>query len=214
MIRLSYSMCNEIIKTPHAYLNRVGGLKKKTSPAMEKGKQIHRIIQDSLCGDTPHPLFADVPTFEIVEKIDLDPATKIEFQHNDKYSVIGYADGLNQSRTAVVEIKSGAKTWSISDFNKLAQWKIYKLGIPTLEQAFFITVPQDISGWNRTNIKFFKLQITDKHQQEARDFLDQAIHVIENIKDYVEKEQIGKFNRCFYQECPWGCDSDETIQST
>jgi hypothetical protein len=208
--RLSYSTLQSTILAPHTYINRLSGLKTFSTTFFEEGKEIHRIISDSVSGKTPHPLLKDIPNFPIVEKVDFDPAIKFEFDVNDKYYMIGFVDGLTNEKDQILEIKSG-KSWSAGDFNRLMQWRIYAMGIPTAKKVWLVNTPRDEKIWMPETIKIYNADITPKHKEEAMNFINKGIAIIENIREEVEKEMQkkkdsnwqGRSRYCFYENCSW-----------
>lgn len=208
---LSYSTLNALINSPHTWVCKQMQLDTFSTHYLEEGKKAHQIISASVSGKTPHHLLSTLPLFPIVEEVEFDPRTKIFFDIDDNYSVIGYVDGLSQDKDELLEIKSG-KVWSALDFHKLMQWRIYALGLPTIKKAWLVNTPRDHYLWTRDNIRVFNTEVTDKHKTEARDFINKGIYIIENIKDAVAKEMEmkkekgleGKRSRlCFYVNCPY-----------
>lgn len=209
-ISLSYSTLNATIHSPHVYLNKLMGLKTFSIQAFADGHKIHRLIQDHCSGVTPHPLLVNTPAFSLVETEDFDEKMKIEFDINDKYKIIGYVDMKDPDTGRFGEIKSG-KPWSAGEFARSPQWKIYAVGMPEYRQAYLINTPKDLSLWTPDTIRIFSKDITEEDKEQARIFIRQGLHVIENIKEEVdiemnikkEKGWNGRSRWCFYEGCSW-----------
>ena len=208
MVRLSFSTLNTTIQAPHTYINKMLGMKTFSIQAFEDGKKIHKIIQDHCSGVTPHKLLASVPTFSVVETMDFDPKMRIEFPVNDKYSMNGFVDMLDPKTKTFGEIKSG-KAWSAGEFARTPQWKIYAVGLPEYKKVYLINTPKDEKLWMPETIRIFNKDITEEDKQQAMDFIQKGIAVIENIRDEVDKEMAmrkekgwtGRSRSCFYEEC-------------
>jgi hypothetical protein len=209
MIKLSYSTMNSLILSPHTYFNKLRGLKTYSIPAFEAGKKCHGIIQRHVSGAELHPLLENLPIFSMVETVDFDPKMKFEFPFNDKYVIHGFIDGLNPDTKEMLEIKTG-KQWSAADFAKLIQWKIYCMAKPEYQKIWLINTPSDPEQWNRSTTKVFNTLTTPKDILNAKEFIEHAIFVIENLGAEIEKEMavkkekgITKDFNCFYIGCSW-----------
>lgn len=201
MTSLSYSTMNALINEPHTYLCKMMDLKTRIMPAMEDGKKAHRVIQESVSGKTPNKLLENLPKFSVVETIEKDPKTKVTFPISDKYFFNGYYDGANPETGDLLEIKTGVR-WSVGDFARLVQWKLYALGMPEYKNMWFFNSPRNPEEWNAGNTRIYNIEITEDHKKQARDFIDKAIYIIEHIKDYPLKTE--KFSRwCNYVGCPY-----------
>jgi len=181
-IRLSYSTINELFAEPHTYLNKIMGIPRHTSQAMEEGKSAHKIIQEHVSGKKLNPLLDKLPQFGIVETMDRDSKTEIKYQINDKYYLIGYADGIDLKTNSLLEVKSGKK-WTPLEFARLMQWRLYLLGLPDIKTVYLVNTPRLESDWNSDNIRIFKTTVVKNDIKNAKEYLQRAIYMIENIKD-------------------------------
>jgi hypothetical protein len=187
------------------------GLKTFSIADFEAGKKMHRIIQDHCSGVTHNDLLTQLPKFSLVETEDFDQKMKIEFDVNDKYSLRGYVDMKDPETRMFGEIKSGGKSWTAGEFARHPQWKIYALAMPEYTKAWLISVPKDDALWSRETIRVFNKDITDEDKKQAKEFIDQGIHIIENIRDAIDREQeekrakgyTGRSRYCFYVGCDW-----------
>lgn len=205
MITLSYSTMNALIQEPHTWLAKQLGLKTMTTQDFEDGKRAHRAVQDHVAGIRKMSLLESLPSFPDVEVKDFDEKMRFEIPFDDRYSVIGFIDGLNHETGEFLEIKSGAN-WSTSRFMNLAQWKIYSLAYPDYKKVWFVNTPKtDPSTWLPNEIIMFNADINDTHKEQAREFISSAIEVIDNIdkymKDYKKPDYRSRY--CYYIGCPW-----------
>lgn len=192
------------------------GLKTFSSPAMEEGKIAHQVIQKHCSGVIPLPILRNIPSFSIVEEKEWDERLKIKFDINEKYGFHGWVDGLEPSRKDFLEIKSSGTPWTLSRFANLAQWKCYALGLPDYKKIFLVNVPRTADLWNDSTIKIFNKDITDIDKQQAWDFINKGISILENISEEVEREMDikdasnykGRSRYCFYIGCTW-CEGEK-----
>jgi CRISPR/Cas system-associated exonuclease Cas4 (RecB family) len=196
-VRLSYSMMNELFLCPHTYINKINGLKRYTNQAMKDGTQVHRIIQEHVSGKTKNELLKDLPLFEKVETKDLDEKMKVEFHIDDKYYFVGYVDGLDPKTGRMLEIKSGKK-WSIGDFNRLMQWRLYSYVLPHYKTVYMVNTPRKVEEWSEYNVNVYQKDVTEKDIEMAKKYIDKAIYTIEHIG---EQELYGKNWACNYIDC-------------
>ena len=118
MIELSYSTMNALIHEPHTFICKyVLDLDTFTTPYLQEGSRLHRIVQDHVSGRAAHPGLAHLPYFPHVEQRPFDPAMHVRLPIDDKFSFIGYVDGLNprrssfwRSRPAPAGASSGSST--------------------------------------------------------------------------------------------------------
>jgi hypothetical protein len=200
---------------PHTYLNKISGLKTFSTYNFEAGKKIHRIIQDHCSGVSTHDLLVNLPRFAVVETKDFDENLKISFSINDKFDMIGYVDMKDPDTFTMGEIKSG-RVWSAGDFARLAQWKIYALGLPEYKKIYLINTPKELAFWTPRTIRVFSKEITDGDKEDARLFIKKGLNIIENLKEAVDEEMklkaekgyTGRDRNCFYQGCTY-CQNDE-----
>lgn len=196
MILLSYTTLNDLINEPHTYLCKVMGLQKFTTPQMNEGKEAHRIIQAHISDiKFDERLGMITEHFPIVEEKDQDEKTHFTYPINDTYAIHGYIDGINLENKRFLEIKTSSTPWSIQKFNKLIQWKIYALS-GDFEEVVFITCTRDIR-----KVAKYSIKITTDHIQEALDFINKGIAILES-GDFSYKGQ-GKSKYCNYIGCPF-----------
>lgn len=209
-IRLSFSTINALTNSPHTYLNKLMGLPTFSIQAFEDGKRCHKIIQDHASGVKVNPLLADLPPFPLVERVDFDENMRVEFDINNKYSMIGYVDMLNPDTKEFGEIKTG-KQWSVADFARSPQLKIYALGLRDYKKMWLVNTPKDETLWMPQTIKIYNKEITELDKTQAMDFIMRGITIIEDIKNAValemknkkEKGYMGRSRFCFYTGCEW-----------
>lgn len=205
MIKLSYSTMSSLINAPHTWINKAMGLPTRTTTFFEEGKEAHRIVQDSVSGVKPHPLMADFPPFELVEREDFDPQMKIERKFNSKYTVHGYVDLLSHKRRAFGDIKSG-QTWSVRKMATHPQFWIYYWALDYPDFTL-INLPRNQDEWSHDRFQVYNMRFNQTHKDKAQEWIGKAIEVIENIGDYLKQEDLQKSRHyCFYQDCPMGCD--------
>lgn len=201
MINLSFTTMNALIHEPHTWLNKQMGLKTYQSDFMKDGKIAHKIIQDHVSGIQENALLNNLPAFPVVESEDFDPRCKVVFPIDGNYSFHGYVDGLNPETGEMLEVKSGRK-WSVGDFQKLPQWKLYMLALPEFKKIWLVNVPRTLEMWNTDNIRVFNKVVTSNDLDDARRFIKNAIHVIENIDQY-ELRPAKKSGYCYYENCSY-----------
>lgn len=204
MIWLSYSTINNTINCNKYYLNhKVLGTPSVTFDYFTLGKEAHDIIQKHVSGTQEDPRLTkagvSLPEFKfpIVEKIDFDPETKFEIPFNDNYGVIGYLDGLDPDGKRFLEIKTGAKAWSMGQFIQLPQRKIYALAHPDYTKMIAITTNRDLS-----EIKKYELNLTEKDREDAKEFIQKGIDIIE--EGLFEGGEKVDCPRCVFRDaCQW-----------
>jgi len=203
---LSYSTMNAVINEPHVWLCKQMGLKTYQTNAMAEGKAAHRIIQDHVSGVKINEALAkkNLPTFSIVEEKEWDDRLKTTFEINDKYSFHGWLDGKEPERGDLLEIKTG-KSWSVGEFARLVQWKLYAVGEPKYKKIYFVNAPRDPEIWMPETIKIFAQDLTPEHAKAAQDFITKAIDIIEHIKEQTLNIPY-KSRYCYYIDCPF-CES-------
>jgi hypothetical protein len=206
MKTLSYSTMNTLLECPHTWLCKQMGLKTFDTDSFKDGRIAHNIIQSHVCGVEKNPLLLNLPTFSMVEEVDFDEKMKIEYQYDDDTKIIGFVDGKDPERKDFLEIKSG-RIWSMADFARLPQWKIYSLALSDYKKVWFVNVPKDKNRWNSVTVRVFNANITEHHKMQAKEFIKAALDVIANIDTYMDGVQKAPRNRyCFYEGCPWCID--------
>ena len=195
MITLSYTTINNLILEPHTWLCKQMGLPTFTTGAMTEGKAAHKVIQEHVSGRVIDPRLEMVKcTFKTVETKDQDPATHFLIPHSKNYAVHGYLDGLDIDR--FLEIKTSSNPWSMGQFARLMQWRVYALSNPAYKTAWFITCTRDLR-----NPAVYKIDVTDKDRQMAREWIDKGIAIIEAGNfDY---NGTGRSHFCNYIGCPF-----------
>lgn len=205
MIKLSYSTLNLIYEHPHNYLNKMMGIQQPKTDFFERGKKLHRIIQDHVAGIKKDDRLNHLTLqFPIVETIDFDPKCKIEFNINKNYSMIGYYDGIDAENGRTLEIKTGNKTWSIGQFDKAVQRKIYCVALPYIKENVLITAVSDESMWKINKPKEFSVPVKKEDYKVAMDWIMQGIYRLEHIKEFVDKELEVSDGKCVERFCFWG----------
>jgi hypothetical protein len=193
---------NALVNAPHTWLNKINGLPTRTTPEFEAGKRVHRIVQDSVSGKTPHPLLSNLPTFSKVENCDFDKTMEVTHKINKHYHFHGYADLIDDTRKDFGDIKSGAP-WSVQKIMSHPQFWLYSWALG-YSDFWLINLPKETETWNKNNITVIKAKFNDKHYDRAQEFIDRSIDVIENIKDYIAKEDFEKSRYfCWYIDCPF-----------
>lgn len=155
---------------------------------MADGKTAHTIFQKHLSGKEAHPLLKDLdlPSVPLVEEVEKDERLKVEMPISDDYSFHGYMDGRNDEDGFGLELKFGS-AWSVGKFNKLPQWKLYSMA-SGLKTFYLINAPLNPETWNRHNVLVFRGELTERHKEDAKKFLEKGIDIIENI----EKQELYK----------------------
>lgn len=208
MINLSYTTMNALIHEPHTWVNKQMGLKTKQFVKFEDGHTMHKIVQEHCSGVKLNEFLGDLPEFPIVEKVDFDPRCKIEMPLEGKYAFVGYVDGLNPDKKEILEIKSGRR-WSVGDFQKLVQWKLYALALKDYKKIWLVNVPKTEDLMMAETVRVFNKTITPKDLVDAENFIKKAIYTIEHIKEqtlHVEKRS----NWCYYIDCSF-CPKEEYV---
>lgn len=186
------------------------GLKTFQTDAMAGGDRAHKIIQRHVSGEERHPALENknLPTFALVEREKWDDQMRVKFDINDKYYFTGFLDGDDPGRHELAEFKFGKK-WSMGEFARLVQWKLYAIGRPDHKKIWFVNAPREIEAWNDDSIRVFNMDITDEHRAEGHEFIKKALSVIENIREAVDKAEAlrkekgysGRSRNCFYEGC-------------
>lgn len=204
MISLSYSSLSILYNCPHNWLNKMSGIPQEKKVFFEKGKVLHRIIQDHVARiKTDNRLKHILINFPIVEQVDFDPRCKFsfKFEHGlETYEFIGYIDGLDPDNKRFLEIKSGVNFWSVGKFQQAVQRKIYALARPDFQEAYMITCLSDELVWATNPPKLFKLPLTDQDRVDATKWIDGGIDLL-NKGDFTSDLVNGK---CVDRYCYWG----------
>jgi hypothetical protein len=180
MIVLSYSTINMLYKSSHNWINKMCGLKVPDNEFFRRGRDAHRIIQDHVCGDINYEGLSHIPyVFPIVEKVDFDPNCEIKFPVNDKYAIRGFIDGANKKTFQTLEIKTSAKCWSIGDFQRSMQRRIYSIALPWVKENILITAHFNPETWTLNRPKVFSIPVTEEDKKEAWEWIRGGIEIIE-----------------------------------
>jgi hypothetical protein len=203
LITLSFSTINNCLQpsNSHNWLNKQMGVKTPDYGYFQEGKDCHRIIQDHVSDTVPHELLNHIPIkFDIVERFDRDPATHFIFQINEKYAVHGYYDGTDKEVTRFLEIKSSGTPWSLGQFQKSMQRKIYVLSNKKIEESWLITCKRDPKLWKLYQPKYFKIPATEQDRKDALRFIMDAVQIIESGSFDGGLNEDGKCTdqRCYY----------------
>lgn len=195
-ILLSYSTINELINEPHTWLCKQLGLKRLTTNAMKEGKEAHGVIQAHVSGKALDERLKNITvTFPIVEEKERDERCHFTYDIDSEYSVHGYLDGLDPENKRILEIKTSSTPWGMAKFHSLMQWRIYAL-FGDFTEAVFITSTRDLKS-----PAVYTLPITDKHRQEALDWIQKGIKIIESGNFDYKGE--GRSFYCNYIACPF-----------
>lgn len=203
-IKLSYSTINAMKEMPHTWVCKQMGLKTKNLPVFAEGNAVHSLIQRHVSGTELSPLLANkkLPTFPIVETRKMDSATSRTLAIDGKYSLYGFADGLNFDTKQLLEIKSAGTPWSAGRLHKTMQWRVYGLLFPEMEEVVLITSKRDLADpdWSKS-VAVIKQPITEQDRQNAWEWVKSAVDFIE-AGDFQLEPNTG-YNKCLYIGCPW-----------
>jgi len=185
-ILLSYSSLYDLHISPHSWLNKQLGVVKETTPAMEKGKELHKLIQDHVAGKKDTRLSAiewEFPTAEFHCRKDW----------NEKYQLHAYLDGCNFASKTFMEVKTGKNAWTQGRFNDLIQAPYYAF-VSNLHKCYFVTCDFDLK-----TIKTFYKEFTPDDLEKARKWAEDGIKILEgDLKaDLVD-------GKCLLERCPYG----------
>jgi len=185
MIQLSYSTVNMLHTASHNWLNKQMGLRPEDKWYFKEGKVAHKILQEHISGTKRHMLLSTFKDFDnliypIVEKVDFDPDCKLEKRLDTVYNLIGFVDARTEDWKKILEIKTSSKTWSLLDFKHSMQRKVYCYAHPEIEVATLITCPRKQEEWNENNVKIFIVPTSKKDAEEAKEWIDQGIKIIES----------------------------------
>jgi hypothetical protein len=205
LITLSFSTINNCLQESnnHAWLCKQMGIKVPDRSYFTEGKDCHRIIQDHVSGVSEFDLLRHIPIkFDVVEKIEKDPDTHFTLKINDKYAVHGYYDGRDDGFTKLLEIKSSSSLWTLGQFQKSMQRKIYALSDERIAESWLITCKRDPKLWKLYPPKYFKIPVSDQDKADAIKFIMNGIEVIEkgNFSGGLDSEGRCSNPRCLYGE--------------
>ena len=207
MIELSYSTMNALIHEPHTFICKYTlDLETFTTPYLEEGSRLHRIVQDHVSGRAEYPALAHLPYFPHVEQGKFDPVMNVRLPINDQFSFFGYVDGLNPQTKQFLEIKTGS-AWSKQRFLALVQWKLYAAALPDYTDVVFVNCSRPERYWTASNVTVYRHTITAEDRAAAQPFIARAIDIIEHIDQYPLTVK-GRSRWCFYRGCPY-CDGGQ-----
>lgn len=200
MISLSYSTINQLYKSSHYWINKQMGIQVPDNPAFATGRRLHRIIQDHVSGYKLDDRLNIKYTFDVVERVDFDPKCKISFKINEKYKVIGFLDGFNTVENRTLEIKTGTKLWTLGDFQRTMQRRIYSIARPEMVENLLITALSDEEQWLITPPKIYKIPVTQKDKDEAMEWIMGGIKIIEsgNFTGGLDEDGICRDRFCYH----------------
>ena len=190
---------------PHNFLNKQMGIKQPDNKYFENGRRLHRIIQDHVSYKKREDRLIHIyHEFPIVETVDFDPKCKIEFKIDDKYFMIGYFDGMNTDNFTTLEIKTGSKKWSLNDFKKAIQRRIYSIALPMIKTNVLIYAHGDDSLWHVNKPKVYEIPVDKKDLNEAWKWIRDGVDMIEHVGDVVKKELEPTGGKCIDPRCYYG----------
>ncbi len=205
MIKLSYSTINLVYQHPHNYINKVMGIKQPPTDFFDNGKRLHKIIQRHVSGVEKHKYLEHLTLgFPIVETKEFDPKCEIGFKISDKYWMRGYFDGIDPKNGRTLEIKTGNKMWSIGEFNKSVQRKIYCIALPHIKENVLVTAVKDDTTWEFNKPKEFSIPVKKEDKEIAMEWILKGIERIENIGYWKDKELEETNGVCVDRFCYWG----------
>ena len=180
MITLSYSTIADIYACSQRWVNKQIGLEREDFPFFKNGREAHEVIQRHITGqavDTRLDMLS-YPLHGIVE-------AERRYVVNAKYSLYGKIDVLFPDE--LVEIKTRKTLWSVGEFSKLMQWKVYAL-MTGVKKVSFITTTSDLS-----KVKVFRQEVREKDIEDAKDWINGGIKILED----------GKFGKPEKPPCYW-----------
>jgi len=176
------------------------GIKAEDKIWFKEGREAHSIIQKHVSGVEPYPAIAHIlDKFPIVEEVDFDPRLKFERDFKN-YKIIGFLDGLNEEEKAFLEIKTSSKAWSIGQFQKAMQRKIYAFLRPDLVKSVLITGARNPELWLKDILKIYHVPSTAQDEEEAKEWIEKGIVILEAgnfTSDLVD-------GKCVERWCNWG----------
>jgi len=207
MIKLSFSAINNCLQphNSHNWLNRVAEIEPEDHGYYHEGKEAHDVIQKHVSDAELHlDLLHITKKFEIVEKIEKDPECKFSFLFRGKeYKIRGYYDGRDKDTTELLEIKTSSAPWSLGKFQKSIQRKLYVLSNQKIKTCYLITGKRKPAEWKETPPKLFKVPATLQDRQDAIDWLNAGINILESGEFTGGLTEDG---RCNLPRCYFGCN--------
>lgn len=186
-ITLSYTAINNFLISPHSWLNKQLGVQTITTPAMEAGKEAHKIIQDHCLGKKKDDRLKDFSwKFTSAER-------HVGKQYNDKYNLHGYIDLMGFNNKVICEIKTG-NPWSQQRFYDSMQ-PLYYSYLTSFRKILFVTCRFDLSDF-----KTYYREVTEKDIEKIKAWIEKAVNGIEagNFKEDLVDGLCTRF------DCPYG----------
>jgi len=207
MFEVSYSSLAQVIKCPKSWLCKINGYETHDFKWFKEGKDIHAIIQEHVSGTKEHSFLTQCGItkdyhFPMVEEKDFDEKMKFTFEvvaDGVPFLMRGYLDGLNPEIKRGLEIKSGSALWSLGDFIKSPQRRIYALALD-LKDMLLITVKRDMNLWEtdpKRSLKKYLVPTTELDKKSAMEFIKLGCHIILK-SEYKAPENRNCFN-CIYK---------------
>lgn len=204
MITLSYSTIQYCLQTEnsHNWLNKQMGIKVPDNEYFRNGKRLHEIIQGHLCGKKIDERLSHIQyVFPIVEERDFDPRCEFIIPINAKYRMRGFLDALDPDNLTFGEIKTSGTMWTIGQFQRSIQRKIYALAHPKYTRAIGITANIDDTKWAVERPKAYELPLTEKDREEALKWILAGIAELEKAEFKGGLDENGK---CTMRFCSYG----------
>lgn len=175
-------------------------------PEWAEGKHCHDLMQDHVSGKKLHPHLKHIKyKFPIVEQVAFDPRCKFELifrVDGEDYKIIGFYDGRNLDFTKLLEGKFSFKPWSLSQFQKSMQRKVYAWSNPEFEEAILITGQRKPELWKDDPPKVYKVPMTRQDRGEAEIWMREGIYILRK-GDFTSDLVDGK---CVDRWCYWGAN--------
>lgn len=205
MITLSFSTINNCLQpeNSHNWLNKQMGIQVPDNQYFRDGKRDHTIIQQHLSGKKIDPRLVHIDyTFPIVEEVDFDPRCEFFYPITNGFQIHGFCDALDPQNLRFAEIKTSGTMWTVGQFKRSIQLKIYALAHPQFKEAIGITALLDESQWDAVKPKVYKIPLTDRDRVEASKFILDGISVLQkgDFKGGLNEEGKCTDYRCYYGE--------------
>lgn len=198
MITLSFSTINNCLQenNSHCWINRQLGRKIPETPAMTQGKELQDYIKSHQSD------FTELKDFKIGDS-GRDEQMKMQILHGKEYLLLGYLDGFSDN--AFLEIKTGSKFWSLNQFYKSMQIRMYTDMVDHLNKkvtkVICMTALSDLTLWKMQPPKFYEFDITDEMRSSAIEWINKAIEIYEKGVFQGGLDEFGKCTRyCSYGE--------------
>lgn len=185
MINLSYSTLRMLHENSHGWVNRQLGLKVPDNEWFRRGREAEKLVttQVSRQGITL-PQFSkklDPLYFPVVGQKDFDERLKFEMPLDDKYTLIGFADGINWEEGKILECKT--PVWNLPKFANSMQRKIYALGFPQLETMTMVSCDAKYDERGKlviSDLKVWNQKYTAQDVEDAKNYIKGGIAILES----------------------------------